>query len=677
MVLRSLLHGRGYQPLTREPHICLCRLTFTGGRFVGAATSALLTSHFRRTRAASRAAPRSARATYTLSPPSTYSSSLRRSPTGEWEAARGSRLRKVRLQTSNKLSPACGLHHDDCIRHVATSGIGIANRDTMAQMMAKEVAGGRNTNPAPIIAVLSPTSYLMHMSYFIVTARAPPFLPVPGLLPQHCPHAPWYRTVTTYPEKRRSLLYSSSATRPILHIAKKPKCTRLHSSMTSVMTTQANHITRDAFFTLVSGRTLPYADATVRVTLRRTLNPHCFNPKPSLASHQYLVHSLAMPIQFRGKYLLTHPTREDAITCVAFSIHGDFIAIGGLDRKLHIFSLANGQLHYSIVSPSHIKSLIWLPGTEQTLVCACYSGILMNIVVRPGDSINLSCFRAQHHAIEFMAADASTGYLSTGSGSDVQIWKGGKRHDWKGHGILGVPKKSADNCDAEIILTGLHWHSGSSAGGGIRVITTYRHHGIQLWDVEKMTVIQSINMPSPMLGSSLSPNGLHISAAKRGGYDMYSLDSGIVLHTFAHGLPLDADVRPSTFLPRGVAFCGATVDGTVTLWDVKVGDRLQSVQHLRASMPSILPSIGAHPPEAGATLHAVAVHTEEKSGIMLLATASQNEVRVWHAISDKGSNRHSRYDGQRFAKPDTIVAAWAITICAIAVLLTWVFQVVI
>ncbi|SRR6266702_5434652 len=110
------------------------------------------------------------------------------------------------------------------------------------------------------------------------------------------------------------------------------------------------------------------------------------------------------------------------------------------------------------------------------------------------------------------------------------------------------------------------------------------------------------------LGSSLSPNGLHISAAKRGRYDLYSLDSGIVLHTFAHGLPLDADVHPSTFLPRGFAFCGATIDGIVTLWDVKVGDQLQLVQHLRASVPPMFPSIGAHPPEVGATLHAVAVH---------------------------------------------------------------------
>lgn len=93
-----------------------------------------------------------------------------------------------------------------------------------------------------------------------------------------------------------------------------------------------------------------------------------------------------MPLQFCGKCLLKSPTHGDAITCVAFSVHGDYIAIGGLNQRLHIFSLADGKLHYSIISPSSIKALVWLPGAEQTLVCACHSGILINIIVRPGVS---------------------------------------------------------------------------------------------------------------------------------------------------------------------------------------------------------------------------------------------------------------------------------------------------
>jgi WD40 repeat protein len=94
-----------------------------------------------------------------------------------------------------------------------------------------------------------------------------------------------------------------------------------------------------------------------------------------------------MATQFRGKYRLSS-VRKDAITCVAFGVKGDYIAVGGLDRKIQIFSLADGQLHYSIITPSPIQGLIWLPAaaTEPVLVCACHNGMLVNIMVRPGVS---------------------------------------------------------------------------------------------------------------------------------------------------------------------------------------------------------------------------------------------------------------------------------------------------
>jgi len=91
-----------------------------------------------------------------------------------------------------------------------------------------------------------------------------------------------------------------------------------------------------------------------------------------------------MALHFRGKYQLLSSAHEDSITCVAFSTKGDYVASGGLGRRLQIFSLDNGKLHYSIVTTSSIKSLIWLPGAEQTLLCVCHSGILMNITIRPG-----------------------------------------------------------------------------------------------------------------------------------------------------------------------------------------------------------------------------------------------------------------------------------------------------
>ena len=91
-----------------------------------------------------------------------------------------------------------------------------------------------------------------------------------------------------------------------------------------------------------------------------------------------------MTLHFRGKYQLSSSVHEDAITCVAFSIKGEYVAAGGLRRRLQIFSLDDGKLHYLIALTSSIKSLTWLPGAEQTLLCACHSGILINIIIRPG-----------------------------------------------------------------------------------------------------------------------------------------------------------------------------------------------------------------------------------------------------------------------------------------------------
>lgn len=105
--------------------------------------------------------------------------------------------------------------------------------------------------------------------------------------------------------------------------------------------------------------------------------------KPATSPSSYFLFSMA--VQFRGIYQLTS-THDCAITCVAFSGKGDYIASGGLDRKLQIFSLADGRLHYSVITPSPVKSLIWLPGFEQMLVCACNSGILINVTILAGVS---------------------------------------------------------------------------------------------------------------------------------------------------------------------------------------------------------------------------------------------------------------------------------------------------
>jgi len=47
------------------------------------------------------------------------------------------------------------------------------------------------------------------------------------------------------------------------------------------------------------------------------------------------------------------------------------------------------------------------------------------------DTMNISCYQAKRHLIDFMAAELSAAYLATGHGVDVWIWKGDKRRMFK------------------------------------------------------------------------------------------------------------------------------------------------------------------------------------------------------------------------------------------------------
>ena len=175
---------------------------------------------------------------------------------------------------------------------------------------------------------------------------------------------------------------------------------------------------------------------------------------------------------------------------------------------------------------------------------------------------------------------------------------------------------------------------GSSNTGNLRLITTYQYHGIQygaillccdalnskdlharLWDIETIAIVQSISIPSPMyvicwegrlvyltkvrLASCLSPNGNHISTAKNSGYDLYSLNTGIVLHV-AEALCLEsASWWPrchTIMIPNTYSMCCASVWHRQHAWSILVYTSVPYIcfcwapHSLRDALASFIPS---------------------------------------------------------------------------------------
>ncbi|KAH9027136.1 hypothetical protein EDB84DRAFT_1439951 [Lactarius hengduanensis] len=200
--------------------------------------------------------------------------------------------------------------------------------------------------------------------------------------------------------------------------------------------------------------------------------------------------------------------------------------------------------------------------------CQASAGILTLAFSK--DTYELTYFRADNHTLDFMAVDPSVRLSRYG------CWGG---YDWQGRGRLTSPKKSADDVDVYVILTGLHWYSGANGtgDGNIKLITTYRHHGIQWLSSNRLVC-------HPRWESRLRCDR---------GWDCNSLGC-------------DAR-RPMTISP--------------------------TYPCVQLRLYALSSQFNTHFPQAGVTIHAIACMLLRRAGLYSLATASRDEVRVWRAIS--------------------------------------------
>ncbi|KAI0054759.1 WD40 repeat-like protein [Artomyces pyxidatus] len=283
-----------------------------------------------------------------------------------------------------------------------------------------------------------------------------------------------------------------------------------------------------------------------------------------------------MSFQLRLKYRLTRSKHAGDVGCLDFSHEGRYLASGGLDGKLEITSLDDGELHHTIETPGAISALNWLPKTPCKLVCACSDGLVINVSVNKG-SLSLVYFRVYSHIIQCLAVESSGRYLATGAADDIRIWTSrDEQHNWEELTSLGKPRQSGDSRDAEVVLVGLHWRNDNQ--NRLTLLATYRDHGIQIWDVCNATVVHSVPTRLPMHTSTISSDGAYLVTAKSSVYDMYYIDTGIVEKTWEHDLP-GAAKYPVIFLHNGFAVCAQETPGTVSLWSSSEGYKLQSVQH--------------------------------------------------------------------------------------------------
>lgn len=74
---------------------------------------------------------------------------------------------------------------------------------------------------------------------------------------------------------------------------------------------------------------------------------------------------------------------EDAITAVAFSTEGTFLATGSLDGRLCVWNVQEGRLLYRHLGEHEISSIAWLPDGENELLFGTKRGHVVRLTITP------------------------------------------------------------------------------------------------------------------------------------------------------------------------------------------------------------------------------------------------------------------------------------------------------
>ncbi|KAI1785308.1 WD40-repeat-containing domain protein [Ganoderma leucocontextum] len=162
------------------------------------------------------------------------------------------------------------------------------------------------------------------------------------------------------------------------------------------------------------------------------------------------------------------------VAAVAFSPSGTYLATGGLDSKVCVWTLSNQKLYHIFGGSEPVLSLAWLPNREDTLICGSQDGAICVLRVSPSissaqDSLDKR-FPVEHLAMRGV-------HLAAGAQQELTIWKHEKYgQTWRRVIDLPEPPKTSHNERREILVTSIHWTKTRSHRS--MLLVTYMHHGV-------------------------------------------------------------------------------------------------------------------------------------------------------------------------------------------------------